>query len=489
MIQLGDKAPLWSAQSTEGKVNLTDYIGRVGVLLVFYQADWTESCSDSLTTLEELLSITEGLPLKAFGISPDGPGSHKAFAHQIGLKHISLVTDYRYQICQNYGFVNGDGASKHAAILIDQEGVVRWMRLAQESMAVPDLEQAIQMVREWYNQSSSLEEWRHERRYAMQLPRKEPLAEPTTLQLKFWGTRGSIPVSGVDHVRYGGNTSCVSLTTDTGHLYILDCGSGLRELGAFLMSPEWPHGFQHTNGKTDKIIEGYILLSHTHWDHIQGFPFFVPVFRPGNRFNIIGSSTCSQTISSILAGQMEQTYFPVSLEALPSQLTFYSLHDKVAWLDGAQVTGHALKHPIPSTAYRIEIGGTSVVYATDNEPLSLPDLKPGVLLGDDVIDANLVNLARNADILIHDAQYSTSELVNGKEGWGHSSVEVAVDTALRANVKKLVLYHHDPAHSDQTIDGLLELARQRVASHKNAKLEITAAQDGMALNFKLKRFD
>jgi phosphoribosyl 1,2-cyclic phosphodiesterase len=306
----------------------------------------------------------------------------------------------------------------------------------------------------------------------LQIERTEPLVVPTYLELRFWGTRGSIPVSGPANVRYGGNTSCVSLSSDAGHLFVFDCGSGLRELGTHLLKTG-----------AGQPINGYLLLSHTHWDHIQGFPFFAPVFRPGNRFNILGWSNQFQSLTSVLAGQMEQRYFPVSLYSLPAELAFYSLNrrQREILIDGAKLTTHLLKHPLPSVAYRLELGGKSLVYATDQEPLKLPDPQPDRLLGDDVIDPKLIELAYQADILIHDAQYSNAQLFD-KVGWGHSSVEVAVDTAIRARVKQLILFHHDPAHDDATLDHLLELARQRAHNlGYSQKLEIIAAHDGLTL--------
>ena len=268
--------------------------------------------------------------------------------------------------------------------------------------------------------------------------------------------------------------------SDTGHLFIFDCGSGARELGIHLMADGWPLA----NAVNNKDVKGYILLSHTHWDHIQGFPFFTPVFKPGNHFNVIGWSNCSQTLATILAGQMQQCYFPVSLDSLASDLTFYSLQHNPVIIDEAKLTGQLLKHPIPSTAYRLEIGGKSIVYATDHEPHKVPTqeaMHTGKLLGNDIIDQNLVELAADADILIHDAQYSVEEL-GIKVGWGHNSSEVAVDTAIRAKVKTLVLYHHDPAHNDDAIDELLEAGRQRARFHGNNTLKVIAAHDGMILN-------
>lgn len=316
----------------------------------------------------------------------------------------------------------------------------------------------------------------------VQLPRRVPLASPTHMQLRFWGTRGSIPVSGPGYLRYGGNTSCVSLTSDSGHLFIFDCGSGARNLGNYLQSSDWAALNPSETTNAPGNVKGYILLSHTHWDHIQGFPFFGPVFSPGTHFNIIGWNNYSQSLSDILAGQMTQHYFPVSFYSLPSRLDFYSICDPQteATLDGVKITCHVLNHPLPSLAYRLELGDKTLVYATDHEPHQLPDLANNGLMDYDVIDRQLVELASGADVLIHDAQYSAAELP-GKVGWGHSSVEVAVDTAIRAGVKQLVLFHHDPNHDDDAIDGLLATARLRAAGQGHADLLIVAASDGLNL--------
>ncbi len=495
LIQVGDKAPLWSATSNQGQVNIADCLGQKSVLLIFYPADWSNVCSDELPLLEELINLSGNVRLETYGISGDSVASHTAFARQIGLRNITLVSDHQHTISRAYGLEEEQNYTKRATILIDEQGIVRWLRIEPDVMQprpLDELEKALQLVRQWDGLPAELEKWRNERQYAMQLERPSPLPTPTQLQLRFWGTRGSIPVSGMGHSRYGGNTSCVSLTSDTGHLYVFDCGSGARELGNFLLSPEWPPANapkppSSTNGDKPprKNINGYLLLSHTHWDHIQGFPFFTPVFIPGNRFNIIGGSNCAQTLSGILAGQMEQCYFPVGMDVLPSELSFYSIQYNPAILDGAKLRGRPLHHPIPSTAYRLELAGTVIVYATDHEPRKLPDLQEGVLLGDDVVDMKLVELAQGADILIHDAQYSIAELAQ-KVGWGHNSAEVAVDTAIRAKVKRLVLYHHDPSHDDDTIDELLAIATKRAASFTNIhKLEVVAASDGMCFDFKV----
>lgn len=478
MVKEGDQTPLWSGLSTEGEIRLGDVLKDQAALLIFYPADYSDVCSDELPLLEELVKLGGKLRLKLLAISSDSVFCHRAFAGEIGLQRTALVSDTRHTISRAYGLpVDDDGFGSRATILIDQKGIVRRVQVMadrEQPRSMLEMEQIVQQVREWNGAQGGLAIWQEERRNAMQLRRSQPLATPTRLQLRFWGTRGSIPVSGLSHVRYGGNTSCVSLTSDTGHLFIFDCGSGARELGQYLLETARSAG-------NNRGIDGYIVLSHTHWDHIQGFPFFAPVFQPGNRFNILGWSNCSQTLASILAGQMEKIYFPVGLDALPSELNFYSLQHHGTALDGATLTARLLKHPLPSTGYRLELAGETVVYATDHEPHRLTDLPPGTTLGDDVIDPKLVQLAADADVLIHDAQYSLAELAE-KVGWGHNAGEIAVDTAVRAGARHLVLFHHDPSHDDRAIDTILQSAKWRAESLGHPELKISAASDGMALD-------
>ncbi|MEI7553990.1 redoxin domain-containing protein [Candidatus Chlorohelix sp.] len=476
-IKIGGKSPIWLAQSTSGEINLGNYINNTAILLIFYLADWSNVCSDELPLLEEMIKLSGNIKLKTFGISKDSVASHTAFAHQVGLEQIVLISDPDNNLAATYGMLTADNQYQRATVLINLEGYVQWMSIEPEinhARSMDEFEYALNLVREWSGYTEGIEKWRAERRKAMQIPRDKPLSTPTKLQVRFWGTRGSIPVSGIDYQRYGGNTSCISVTSDTGHLYIFDCGSGARELGNYLISDDW----LEVTGSSQ--LAGYIFLSHTHWDHIQGFPFFSPVFKPGNRFNMLGWSSCSQTLRSILARQMEQIYFPVSLHSLPSELNFFSMQNGAYFLDGAKVTGTLLKHPIPSAAYRLELNSRSIVFATDHEPLSFSQPNPNELLGNDVIDVNLLELAHNADILVHDAQYTSAQLEH-KVGWGHSSPEVAVDTAARAGVKTLVLYHHDPSSDDDTIDLLLELANHRRQMIGFNELKIVAARDGMTL--------
>jgi phosphoribosyl 1,2-cyclic phosphodiesterase len=302
-----------------------------------------------------------------------------------------------------------------------------------------------------------------------QLPRSVPLAPPTQLQVKFWGTRGSIPVSGGDYSRYGGNTVCVSLTSDTGHLFIFDAGSGIRPLGVALQkAAKQPDGHP---------ASGYLFLSHSHWDHIQGFPFFQPAFAPHAQLSIIGCSDRTQKLVDLLAGQQEWDYFPVPLSSLPAHLMFYAMCGGECRLDGAEIATLLQKHTLPSLAFRVKLGEWNVVYASDNEPLSPPVIGDH-LLGYDVIDERLVDFARGADMLIHDSQYTPEEYPS-RVGWGHNIPEVAVDTAIHAGVKRLVLFHHDPEHTDAQLDAMLARAQARARRLAGDKLEVISSHDGM----------
>jgi len=246
----------------------------------------------------------------------------------------------------------------------------------------------------------------------------------------FWGVRGSIPSPGPGTVETGGNTSCVEVRCD-GTRIVLDGGTGLRVLGAAL-APEMP-------------LELHLFFSHVHWDHIQGFPFFAPAFSPGNTIHLYGPGAVAGGIENALAGQMRTPTFPVKLGELPAHLVFHDLHAPTAVeLDvGARVSCAAGNHPGGVLVYRIDYQGHSFVYATDTEHGAAPD-------------PTLVAFARDADVLVYDAQY-TPEQYDGrgggsaKVGWGHSTFEQGALLAHAAGVKELVLFHHDPDQDDEAV--------------------------------------
>lgn len=261
------------------------------------------------------------------------------------------------------------------------------------------------------------------------------------MKVRFWGVRGSIPSPGPDTVIYGGNTSCVQLIFNEDKFLIFDCGSGIRALGKNILtySPE-------------KKIKSNILLSHTHWDHIQGFPFFAPAFVPDNEFTIYGPPAINERLENVLAGQMEYRYFPVKLSDMSSNITIKELKDKETTIDGITVETMYMYHTSPTMGFKINHNGKTFLYCTDNEahhitPLDQKDYKNDFKEN----DWKFVEFVKNANLLIIDAQYAPEEYLQ-KIGWGHSNWKYSVQVAKEADVKKLVLFHHDPEHNDKKLE-------------------------------------
>jgi phosphoribosyl 1,2-cyclic phosphodiesterase len=284
--------------------------------------------------------------------------------------------------------------------------------------------------------------------------------------LRFWGTRGSIPSPGPSTVRYGGNTPCLELRTDDGWLIILDAGTGIRDLGRSLLERE--------NGGA---IAGDIFLTHAHWDHIQGIPFFAPLFRKGNRFTIWGSKSLQTSIDRVVRDQMSPVVFPVSFEELQARIDFQELAEERRMGNGYEVSAIAVRHPGGALGYRFSAGngeGGALVYVSDNE-LSVQARY------DDPPDwrSKLVAFARGASVLVHDTMYTTEEYASFV-GWGHSTHEQAVELALDAGVERLVLFHHRPERSDEEVDRCLESCRGMVA-RRGGRLEVVAAAEGLTL--------
>ncbi len=284
--------------------------------------------------------------------------------------------------------------------------------------------------------------------------------------VRFWGTRGSIPKPGPSTVRYGGNTSCVELRSSSGTLVVLDCGTGALALGQMLVK----------SGPAP--ITGHLLIGHTHWDHIQGFPFFAPLFIPGNEWHIYGPRGIGDSLRESLAGQMQYAYFPVTLKDLGATIHYHDLVEGTLDVADIRVTTQYLNHPALTLGYRLEADGVSVVYSTDHEPHAARDAArtKAPLDGE---EARHVRFLSGADLLIHDAQYTAAEYT-AKKGWGHSTVGYAADTALSAGVRRLALFHHDPMRSDTELDELVVRARERVAKGSPA-IEVFAAAEGQVL--------
>ena len=285
------------------------------------------------------------------------------------------------------------------------------------------------------------------------------------MQVTFWGTRGSIAKAGPTTVRYGGNTSCVSVRTDGGTLLVLDCGTGIHELGQVL-------------ARDGGRVDGHVLIGHTHWDHIQGLPFFTPLFQAGNSWHVYGPRGLDTSIDKALAGQMQYTYFPVQLLDFGATIEYHDLVEGQFEIDDIVVTTRYLHHPALTLGYRIEADGVTLVYSSDHEP-STPeagaaDRKDLTALNRE--EAQHVEFLRDADLLIHDAQYLAEEYPE-KVGWGHSTVEYVVDAASAANARRVALFHHDPTRTDDAVDQLLEMARAR-ARAMGFDGEVFAATEG-----------
>ena len=258
------------------------------------------------------------------------------------------------------------------------------------------------------------------------------------LTIRFWGVRGSIPCPGLHTARYGGNTPCVEVQTDKCRL-VFDGGTGLRVLGQSLLR-EMP-------------VEAHIFFTHTHWDHIQGFPFFTPAFVRGNCFHIYGvRGPLNQTIEKRLTEQMLHPNFPVPLQVMGGELKFYDLPIGHALeLEDITIQNEALNHPGGSVGYRLDWQGISVCYITDTE--HYPQR----------LDPNVLKLSHQTDVMIIDSTYTDDEYYesgHSKVGWGHSTWQEAIKIAKASEVKQLVLFHHDPLHNDEFMDQVAEKAQQ-----------------------------
>ncbi len=290
------------------------------------------------------------------------------------------------------------------------------------------------------------------------------------MRICFWGTRGSIAKPGPTTVRYGGNTSCVEVRSAAGTLVVLDCGTGAHGLGqALLKSGASP-------------LRGHILISHTHWDHIQGMPFFAPLFEPGSEWDIYAPRGLNGNLKATLATQMQHAYFPVSLEQLGATIRYHDLVEGEFTAGDIRVVSQYLNHPAWTLGYRLEADGVSVVYATDHEPHSwgppdagLPADAPVPAV--DPADRRHREFLADADVVIHDAQYTEAEYP-AQVGWGHSPAERVVDDALAAGVKRLALFHHDPLRDDDAVEQIVALARRRIAK-SGSPMEVYAAAEGM----------
>ncbi len=286
-----------------------------------------------------------------------------------------------------------------------------------------------------------------------------------SLTLQFWGTRGSIPTPGPSTVRYGGNTPCVEVRAPSGALVILDAGTGIRELGRTLI--------ERAGGTP---ITGDIFLSHAHWDHIQGLPFFAPIFQRGNHFRIWSAASVAAGVGRVVREQMSPTVFPVTFDELEATVEFRALNGAHVGV-GYTVDTVPVRHPGGALGYKIRPSGASrpaFVYISDNELGDTPEYHDT-----DGWRDRLVEFARDASVLVHDTMYTVEEYEQHR-GWGHSHYLDALELALDANVERLVLFHHNPERSDEDIDRRLAECRA-AAKHRGDRLDVIAASEGLTL--------
>jgi phosphoribosyl 1,2-cyclic phosphodiesterase len=292
-------------------------------------------------------------------------------------------------------------------------------------------------------------------------------------RIKLWGVRGSLPVPGPTTIRYGGNTSCVEVRAD-GEIIVLDAGTGIRALGLALEKELGPGTIKLT-----------LLITHTHWDHIQGLPFFSPAYNSKNLIRILGYEGARAGLGTILAGQMETPFFPISLHQLPSHLAIQELKDMEFHIGRVKVQARFANHPGICAGYRLCTSAGSIAYMPDNEPYEPLKMQFATQNGIDGNEARnfagaerakMVEFVRDCEVAILDAQY-TDEEYKGHVGWGHSSLSSVVELALDANVKRVLLFHHDPSHDDDMIDRMVEQARKLVRKSGKAMV-IEGAREG-----------
>jgi CheY-like chemotaxis protein/phosphoribosyl 1,2-cyclic phosphodiesterase len=281
------------------------------------------------------------------------------------------------------------------------------------------------------------------------------------VHVRFWGTRGSIPMSGPGMERHGGNTACVEVRAGD-LVLVLDCGTGMRGLGLALA--------KEFKGRP---LAGHIFVGHTHWDHIQGFPFFVPLYNPANSFSIYSVHGAHGSLNNVFRGTMSEDYFPVPLSGLAARLDFVEMSGPVA-AGGARVSFAHLNHPGVCIGFRIEVRGRVICYLSDHENFYK-------LAGDNDLarrqDAEITEFVRGSDLLIREAQY-TEEEYPAHKGWGHSTLDDAVRDAAASGVKRLAMTHHDPDHTDDFMDAQVERCR----ALSGGKFDCFAAKDGLRVD-------
>ena len=297
------------------------------------------------------------------------------------------------------------------------------------------------------------------------------------MQITFWGVRGSYPVPGAATVRYGGQTSCVEARSAKGECLIVDAGTGLRALGNKLMREAT--GPQKYN----------VLLSHVHWDHIQGLPFFSPAYVPGTRIAVHALLTAADELNSVIGGITRHEFFPMPLEAVPAVFEFHQVEPGVEFdLGGFHVTPIALNHPFGSVGYRLDCDGVSWAYVADTAPFDQVIHKQHFLKGpeplsdDDKVSlvamrAALVRRLEGVDTVVYDTHFLPEEYARFPH-YGHSTPDQAIEICVEAKVRRLVLYHHAPSHGDDQMD---QIAARYLAAGEAVGVEVLTSFEGMTL--------
>ncbi len=295
------------------------------------------------------------------------------------------------------------------------------------------------------------------------------------MKIRFWGVRGSIPAPGPEYVKYGGNTACIEVHTPKAQL-LLDAGSGIREFGIETHARKEP-------------VKLHLLISHTHWDHIMGFPFFKPAYTAGNEIHVYGPRQVhsGKSIEDVLASQMDYSYFPVRSCEMLAKIAYHDLGEETFQIEDATIRTMFLNHPIYMLAYRIEAGGRTIVYSGDWEPYHASLYDDGQPQGEKVEDwvpeqdQKFISFIQGVDLFISDAMYTMEEYNTEKKGWGHSTFDHNVSLAHRARVKRLALVHHEPIRTDQQMAQMEQYAQQAAARYSDHKVEVFAAREGMSV--------
>lgn len=300
-----------------------------------------------------------------------------------------------------------------------------------------------------------------------------PARSTSRFQMKFWGVRGSIPTPGASTVKYGGNTSCIEVRV-AGQIIILDAGTGLRLLGQELLAEFG-----------DQPLDLTMLLTHTHWDHIQGLPFFLPVYKPNNQLRILGYEGARVGLQTVLNSQMESPFFPIGLQEVPANVRIEELKEWEFDLKGVRVQATYACHPGACVGYRLSAAGHSIAFFPDNE-LPVPEelaRSTGRLRGQgaaiETVRPRLAKFVQGADALVMDSQYDCEEYQE-HIGWGHGCLDRVVSLALEAQVKQLYLFHHDPNHDDAAVDHMVAHAR-KLAAAAASNLQVHAAREGLTV--------